>query len=757
MPARLAALSCQRTIRLDRFNTPISEIGPIHIDRGSTDSDLGHDGDNPPCFPSSSSLVYPLEPPREVNTTGACAMPWSPGIHYPLRMEERRWWSTVSSFPEYVRGMSPARQSVTVALVITLFAAMPRLAGLARWTPGFRIEEASLALMAQRVERGNLPIFFGTGQDAILPFFPYLVKVTGAIGGWGVFAPRLAAALCGIAAAVFVALWLVRALGPWWGLAGGLLVATSFWQIMFSRQALAPASAAMFASLGLWLAWIGLDRGMRQPSLKILRRRDLPWYIAAGVAFGLGFYTDPGYTVVPAVVLLTSGLLAFNQQRSRPDADALGPALLILTMVIVMTPLAGYFLEYPQDFRRSLDLAAGLPDDLANTGDDVASGLLGLGWDGSERPEVNLPGRPLLDPILVFWALAGLVAALRHPIRAFEGTLLIWLAAGVFAIGLAGGNDPALYLSLTPVIFALPVLGMRAIWRLAGSRDRRFGRAAVMVIVLSVAASAGWSSYAYFWQWTGSVETYEAMRGDVRDAIDALAELPDDDIPVYVAAGDAGRIVRYLAPERARHDVESLDQISLAVDDDAYLIAPRSTQPVPQLRVYLSRDDLVQTGSGADGETAYRIWLVGPRTRETLPYAVPAIPFENGWSLPGFDARAAPTRVGAQPEIEVVLLWEVPRDADPYTVEVRLVPTGNPARDAITTANVEVHPWKHPEIDGGEYLLVYAQLPFPDSPDQTASLQVGLRDPSTGEISPALLNAQDGGYAFLNDLHIVLP
>ncbi|MEZ4571805.1 MAG: hypothetical protein R2849_16015 [Thermomicrobiales bacterium] len=446
-----------------------------------------------------------------------------------------------------------------------------------------------------------------------------------------------------------------------------------------------------------------------------------------------------------------------HQQRARRDADALGPAILLLAMVVAMTPLASHFLDHPDDFRRSLDLAAGLPEDLTDTGDDVIAGIRGIFWRGSDDAAVNLPGRAILDPLIAVWAVAGLLAALRHPTRALEGTLLIWSILGVFAIGLIGGDDPSLYFPLLPVFVGLPVLGMRAGWQLVRERQDLVRVAAAGAIAASILASAGWSIYDYFGQWSGSPEAYEAMRGDVRDAIEAVDDLPEDDIPVYIAAGDAGRIIRYLAPDRTHHRIAGRDQISIPSDDDAYLVTPRSTRPVPQLRAYLSEADLIDSVDGPGGEVAYQIWLTGPRTRDLLPYAVPSIPFANGWTLSGVDARAGLTRVGDQPRIEVVMLWNTPSDADPFTAEVRLQPSGEGETLSATEGSVSVVPWKAPDIVGSELLLVYVELPFPEAADSTASLQVGLRDPSTGELVTPLLNEQDNGYAFLNDLQIILP
>jgi hypothetical protein len=272
----------------------------------------------------------------------------------------------------------------------------------------------------------------------------------------------------------------------------------------------------------------------------------------------------------------------------------------------------------------------------------------------------------------------------------------------------------------------------------------------------SIAVSGVWSLYDYFWQWSDSEEVYLAMRGDVRDAAAALGDLPDDDIPVYFMAGDAGRVVRYLAPERARQDLTDTSQLPVPIGDEAYLVAPRSAEPAQQLSAYLAEGDLIESGDGPGGQPAYRLWAVGPRTLDRLPYAVPAIPFENGWSLPGFNVTGAPADPDAPAQLDIVLLWEVPPDADPFIAEVRLRPKDEEDAALATRADVLVEPWKNAPLPG-QYLLVHVRLPFPRVDDLTAGLFVGLRDPVSRTLVTPLLNAEDDGYAFLNDLHVIPP
>ena len=93
-----------------------------------------------------------------------------------------------------------------------------------------------------------------------------------------------------------------------------------------------------------------------------------------------------------------------------------------------------------------------------------------------------------------------------------DGVALVWLAVGVFAISLIGGDSPALLLPLAPILVALPVIGMRASVDLTASRAARLRPAAIVLVMLSLVGSAGWSLYDYFWRWSDSAPRQASCR-----------------------------------------------------------------------------------------------------------------------------------------------------------------------------------------------------------------------------------------------------
>lgn len=653
---------------------------------------------------------------------------------------DERWRGWVERMPGW-------GWTLAMAGVVLVVALAPRLAGLAGATPGFTQAEATNALFARQISTDSLPIFFGGETDASAPLFPYVVKATGTIAGWGVTGPRLAAVMLGSMAAVACALWYSLALGRWWGLAGGVLVGASFWQVLFSTQAIAPVATTFATALGLWCAWEGLSR----PTEK--RQRFNPWFPAAGVAFGLGFYAHVSYLVIPAVVLISTAFLTVTFRREDRQLLSQGGAIMLGVMVLVMTPLAGYYLENTADFRREVEQFGELPETISSTRDDYFTALEVIAWRGPDSASLNLPGRALLDPLLVIWGLLGIAVALRYPLRPLHGMALLWLIFLPMPISLIDPDNPALYLPLAPVLFAFPLIGMRWLTGFVRARSRPLRLVAAVAVIASVAASAAWSTYDYFWLWADSDEAYEAMRGDVRDSVEAVDELPDDDIPAYIGAAGAERIVRYLASEgRPIRLIPDRDMLPMPAGDTAYLAYGRSTAPDPTLQRYLAGAGLLEAHDGPDGEPAVWLRVLDERTREQLPYSVPTTFFPNGYAMPGFDIVPDLNSTPESPSVDVIVLFRTPADGDPATAKARLDPPGDAPSQASTSGEIRIVPWKNNPPGYDEFILARVSTPFPQTPEMIADLLVALSGPA-GEALPPYgesVAVRDDVYVFLN-------
>lgn len=628
--------------------------------------------------------------------------------------------------------------------------------------PGLRYAEAGSALYAQTIGADARPIFFIGPNDAREPLFYYVAQLTGELFGWGVAGPRLAAALLGTLAAVGCALWLARALGRSWGLLAGLLAAGSFWQLIYSRQAVQPIAAAACAAFGLW----ALQRALDEEG-----NADSPRYMAAGALFGLGFYADLSFRVIlPALVIISAYLwlvrrldLRRMRQRRIPtqpafarrdealprpvlpppvtprrDVSVRGLGLMLLTTTLVMTPLASYYITHPESFELGFTLADGWPNDPFVAGWDYLLTFWMLLWHGPSDWAVNLPGRPLLDPVLACWTVAGVLVALRHPLRPLHGLALLWLLLFALPAALLNPADPGLLLAAMPAVFVLPVIALHATWQLAARALWRFLRPiAALAIVGSVAVSMAWSLYDYFWQWSEAPETYAAFQGDVRDSLEAIERLPhDDELPIYYSAHELDRILRYLAPNQARRDFTDPATLPVPATGRAYLVYPRSTEPDPQLLAFLDPAELVETGYGPDGTPVYQVWLLDLRIRDRLPRSAPTVFFPNGYELQGYQVTPAADRPPEERMVDVILKWRVPAGANWATAQLRFDVSGDRAELVETRGQILIQPWSDPPQPMTELIVTHIRMPFPQIEPPIADLLAGLLDPYGRPLEP---------------------
>jgi hypothetical protein len=647
----------------------------------------------------------------------------------------RRFW----------RALPPYAQTMLMLLPVVAIAALLRIPFLTDDPPGFRHEEATVAFAAQQIERGFYPIYFRQREDTLEPAFVYLANITGRLAGWGVTGPRLAAALLGIAAAAACSLWYRKTMGTGWGLAGGLLVATSFWQIVFSRQAVPSIAMAAAGAIGLWALYTAASH--RRSS-----NRQLPsgWYGLAGLAFGMSFYTDVTMRAIIPVVALIGVFLFYKKGYLYPAADHRGLLLGCVVMVLVAAPLATYFWQEPDSFRQGIE---NLRVDSPIT-ERVTSTLNAIVWTGEENPAHTIPGRALLDPMLVLWGIVGLGYALRRPLEPLHAGALIWFAGFLIVVMAIAPADHGQMLALTPVLFFFPLRGMHSALTAARSRGGSMPLVATAAIVITIAGSAAWSIVDYV-RWSTAEATYAAFAGDVRDAVSAMESLPPDNLTAYFGTGEHGRIVRYLAPARPRRDFDNPDTLPMPSSGPAYLVVPVSTGTGQTLLTYLDDETLVASGSGPDGQPAWSMWLIDARVRERLPYAVPAIFFDDGPTLLGFDVTAA-TNQPEEPSIEVVLVYRVTVGSDPFSALARLVELDG---DTAGVTGTSVRPGPDRVVQGYEIILARVVLPFPETPGMVADLQAAAQTLEGEYMTPSGPNVLvfDDYFALLNAIGYIGP
>jgi 4-amino-4-deoxy-L-arabinose transferase-like glycosyltransferase len=189
----------------------------------------------------------------------------------------------------------------------------------------------------------------------------------------------------------------------------GLGLATAFWHVAYSR--IAFRALAMPAVEALALAWLWR-------ALRTSEEDGGRWYhfAGAGLFIGLGPYTYMAARFLPVALALffaAEALLA-RLRRERPllVSQWRGLALSAAVALLVFSPLAVFFALHPEAFVERAG-SVSIFNPAWNQG-DVAGALLRTtlttlgtfaGLTGDPNPIANLPGRPMLDWLLIpfFW------------------------------------------------------------------------------------------------------------------------------------------------------------------------------------------------------------------------------------------------------------------------------------------------------------------------------------------------------------------
>jgi hypothetical protein len=301
-------------------------------------------------------------------------------------------------------------------VAIVLFGALLRIARLHAIPPGLFFDEAANLFDIVDVLNGHRPLYFprNNGRE---PFFFYWASLFASIWGPTPYAIRLASALLGVLTIVTTFLCAREMFRAWsrdrrWAdgmaLASAFVLAITYTHLHYSRIGLRSISLPLFLALSYGLAFRGL-------------RRNSWWALSAsGIAGGLSLYTYISSRIAPLPLLTLPFALGFPRRSWRPFWQI---AFVGVIWATVCVPFGVYTLRHPQD-------VLGHTDDVSilnaanNHGDPrgavvhgVLATLAAFTFVGTEAADQNLPGRPILDPLLSLFFLLGLGTLIVEAMR----------------------------------------------------------------------------------------------------------------------------------------------------------------------------------------------------------------------------------------------------------------------------------------------------------------------------------------------------
>jgi len=154
---------------------------------------------------------------------------------------------------------------------------------------------------------------------------------------------RLFPAIAGVLA-VLGLFFLARELfGTEIALVSSFFMATSFWAVNFSRIGF---RAGLMIPILVWSFYF-LLRGFKEVRLQKSPKSNFGLFIAAGILFGLGFYTYISFRFAPVLALLALGPLLIKKGNKQLLIAVL---FFICAAFLVALPIGLYFLHNPADF-----------------------------------------------------------------------------------------------------------------------------------------------------------------------------------------------------------------------------------------------------------------------------------------------------------------------------------------------------------------------------------------------------------------------
>ena len=413
-----------------------------------------------------------------------------------------------------------------VLLVILVLGGLLRFYQVGATPPGLYQDEAYNGLDALNILAGSHPIYFpaNNGRE---PFYMYLTAASVAAFGRTPLAIRFPAAVVGtlLIAATFAmgrALYNQRV-----GLFAAAGVAITFWPLALSRIGLRAGSLPLFSALCLaCAAW-----GWRFPRGD---RRRTGFLILGGLFYGATFYTylAARFTPVALFAFLIFWYIAARPNFPRPRELA----AFVLPAVLVVLPLALDSLWQPEILFSRVGQVSILSPTI-NHGDLwgtlfhnllAAAGMFFVRGDTIARH--NLPGRPVLDPVLALAFVAGLALALvgawrRKPAAAL---ILIWTATMLLPTVLAEDTPHFLRaVGVLPVMFLFPAIALDAVWQAAAGSAARWRAALPALMVVGLAGSLAWTVHDYFGPYAHSADTaylFQSAAADLAQSADTYLQ-----------------------------------------------------------------------------------------------------------------------------------------------------------------------------------------------------------------------------------------
>jgi len=472
---------------------------------------------------------------------------------------------------QIVKPLNRRKGEVLVLLVVLSIAVFFRFFQLANIPPEMLGDESVSAWGAIRVLADKeYPVFFPE-DNGRLPMQMYLEAVSFHLFGVGLFTSRAVSAVTGVVTVVLLYLLVKRLFaagrqnGALLALLSSVLLATSYWHLVYSRFAADPILLPFFVTAVTLL----LCRAVESR-----RSVDFVW---AGLLLGLSAYSYPPAALLPLLVLSFLSLRALVD-RGRFRVYLLNTAVLLVVTAIVVLPLACYAFTHPDVFfARSRQVSIlnpehneGSPLRAFLTSTAKTMGMFSLVGDPDWAR--NPAERPILDPMTSAIFLAGLVVAVRRYREPPYLFVVLWLIVMSLPGSFTAKEIPNYNRTVgaVPAVCILVAIGIEACW--VRFKAWRGSLQAQYLFWLGVAALFLWTATLTFrdffntWEPSAKLQPLFVETSEVMNQLDtphAVWILPVNPIGSPCATNPT---IEYLHRGQTPHWYVNLEQRTVAKD-----------------------------------------------------------------------------------------------------------------------------------------------------------------------------------------------
>ncbi|MBM2826976.1 MAG: hypothetical protein HW403_1040 [Dehalococcoidia bacterium] len=481
------------------------------------------------------------------------------------------------------------RRELAILGIILILALGLRLYKLDTIPYGLWFDEASIGLEASRIAKDGTfrPIYSqGTTSPAA---FVYLVALAQGVLGQTIVAVRLVPALMGAATVVPFYLLARRLFDPRVALAGACFLAVSRWELNFSRMGMQGITTPFFTLVVAALILAAIES--RQSGRSGLRTA---LWAAAGFTMGMGAWFYSAFLLFPAVVGVYLAGRALADWRFLKQ-QWLGLAVFVVMAALIASPIGMYALNKPGTFFARMSTASAFPqkgaeERLSVLGSNLKAHLLMFNYMGDRNGRHNLPGEPMVDPVVGVLGVLGAAYALYRWPKPLHLWLLAWLTVMLMGGVLSLPFEAPQGLRSIGALPAVYLLACLALDRLVSGFSRLYSPKIVIGGLVALVALVGYSNlYTYFGRQVADFASWNSFSTPETVVARRISGLLKAGYQVYVSPMYHGHpAIQYLSPNAPYQLFDTANGLPLLATEGrvALFLSPEETVPLDLVKSY---------------------------------------------------------------------------------------------------------------------------------------------------------------------------